>query len=152
MKGKRLDQEFIGQYISDCISKNIISSDDMVSHAKQRINEIDGKIKEVEFLKQERSKLLDVIQSFQRTEKTNNSKEIKILSLYKIASPNLCRLICENIDRLEIKELHGYSRLDVLSCIKQLIEHKVLSKSGSKLTRGELFSEYCSFVLKMDIV
>ena len=152
MKGKRLNQEFIGRYISNCISNNITLSDDMVSCARQRVDEIDQKIKEVELLKQERGNLLDVIESFQKTEKPNNNKEIKLLSLYKIANLGLCKLICENVDRFEIKEIRGYSKLDVLSCVKQLIEHKIIARKGSGLVRGDLFNEYCSFVLKMDII
>lgn len=152
MKGKKFDKEFFSQYISDCISKNITSSDDMIHHAKQRIKNLDEKIKEIEFIKQERSKLLDVIYSFQKHDKVNNNKEIRLLSLYKINNPNLCKIICENLDKLEIKETQGYSKLEILICIKQLMENQVITKLGSRFVPGGLFNEYCSFVLKMDIL
>jgi hypothetical protein len=36
---------------------------------------------------------------------------------------------------------------DILYCIKQLIEYKVISKSGDYLLRGERFDGYLKFAM-----
>ncbi len=61
MKGKRRDNEYLSQFIADCVSENIISSENMCSKAISLLDEIDSKIKEVEELKLIRSKIIYVI-------------------------------------------------------------------------------------------
>jgi hypothetical protein len=155
MKGKKIDNEFVSQYISKCISNKILSSEKMIAHASDRIDEIDQKIKEVEIMKIERSKLLDIISSFKKSEKKSLSKEIETLSLYRISNHDICRSICECILRNEsvnLTMLFGttYAAYDIIVCIKQLLEHKVISKHDNLFVKGSSFDEYYGTILKCD--
>ena len=67
MKGKKVDNEFLSKFINECLNENINSSNDIVNLAKDKILSIDNKIKEVENLKLLRSKLLDVIYTFDKS-------------------------------------------------------------------------------------
>lgn len=152
MKGKKVDSEFVSQYISECIRHNITSSDDMAARARAKIVIIDEKIKEIEKMKIERCKLLDVIYTFQKKEKIEK-KDSKTLSFYKISNHNICKHICDSLKEkpVELKMItDSFSIADVIFCIKQLIEHKVICKTGKYFSKGELFEEYYHVVLKCE--
>jgi len=150
MRGKKIDSEFISEFISSCVSMGIDSPEGIAAHAKNTINNIDEEIKKVEKQKIIRSKLLDVISTFEIPTKSNRVEEIKALSFFKIQHPNICQSICSvlkkspsTIDGLKI----NYLIPDVLYCIKQLIEYKIISKSGDYLLRGERFDGYLKFAM-----
>lgn len=65
MKGKKIDKEFVSDFIKECIKNNKITPSEFISEARFQISEIDNKIIEVVKLKPLRSKLLDVISSFE---------------------------------------------------------------------------------------
>lgn len=151
MRGRKKDPEFLSNFISSCVSIGKSSSEEIVNQAKEEVNLIDEKIKEVEILKIRRSKLLDIISTFDVLEK-DYKQEKEILSFFNISNINVCKFICDNIKKsvIKIEDLynHGYDNHDILFCIKQLLEHKIISKSGNLLLRGENFQEYLKFVLK----
>ncbi len=152
MRGRKIDSEFLSQFITDCISNNKTSTDDIISCAKIQIESIDNKIKEVEELRLKRSKLLDVVLTFEKTDNSRKVHESKILLFFKIQNSHICKFICDNMKesaiKLESLYNRGYSIQDIVFCVKQLIEHKVISKAGDYLLRGELFKEYLKFVLQ----
>jgi len=152
MRGRKIDSEFLSQFITECISNNKTSTDQIIDCARTQIESIDQKIKEVERLRLKRSKLLDVILTFEKSDNTRKSNESKVLSFFKIQNPHICKFICDNMKesaiKLESLYNRGYSIQDIVFCIKQLIEHKVISKAGDYLLRGELFQEYLKFVLQ----
>ena len=152
MRGRKIDSEFLSQFITDCISDNKTSTDDIINCAKIQIDSIDKKIKEVESLRLKRSKLLDVVLTFEKTDNSRKIHESKVLSFFKIHNTHVCKFICDDMKesaiRLESLYNRGYSVQDIVFCVKQLIEHKVISKVGDYLLRGELFQEYLKFVLQ----
>jgi hypothetical protein len=74
MKGKKVDTEFLSYFISECIKKNKVITEDIIQEAKEEITNIDSKIKEVEKLKILRSKLIDVIHTFEKPAKSNKNE------------------------------------------------------------------------------
>lgn len=150
MRGKKADPEFLSNFITKCIGINKTSQEEIVQTAKQEINIIDQKIIEVEKLKLLRSKLLDVISVFEKTEITHK-EEAKILSFFRLQHPKICKYICDllkkesiKIDRVYINE---FPKSDIMFCVKQLQEYKVISKVGDYLIRGYKFDDYIKFVL-----
>lgn len=151
MRGKKVDSEFVSDFISHCVSSGIDTTEGIIQQAQNNINEIDEEIKRVEKQKIVRSKLLDVISTFDKPNKTNKSEEIRALSFFKIQYPHICQSICHVLKNgpTTIEGLgNHYPAPDVLFCVKQLLEHKVISKSGAHLLRGEAFDEYLKFALR----
>jgi len=152
MRGKKADPEFLSEFISQCVSTGADTPDLIVKYAKNIIIGIDEEIKRVEQKKVYRSKVLDVISSFEKPVKDSKIEEAKILSYFKIQNPHICKFICHKLKTcgLALKELNKteWSELDLIFCIKQLIEFKVIIKVGDSLLRGEKFDEYMKFVLK----
>lgn len=150
MKGKKSDPDFLSTFIANCVSLNKTSQDDIINAAQQEIDLINQKIIEVEKMKVRRSKLLDVINVFS-TPQSSHKEEAKILSFFRIQHPNICRYICdflkkENV-KLDLLYDIGFSKPDILFCIKQLQEHKIITKIGDNLIRGDKFNDYMKFVL-----
>jgi len=152
MRGRKIDSEFLSQFITECISDNKISTDDIIKCAKIQIESIDEKIKEVEKLRLRRGKLLDVVLTFEKTDNARKVYESKVLSFFNIQNPHVCKFICDDMRTTAIKleDLYnrGYYIQDIIFCVKQLIEYKVISRAGDYLLRGELFQEYLKFVLR----
>jgi hypothetical protein len=152
MRGKKTDPLFLSNFISECINEGIDTPDQIAAHAKKMITKIDDQIKEVEQKKITRSKLLDVITAFEQQDKTSKQEEAKILPFFKIQNPQICKIICDHvkIGIFTLDEIINieYTSSDILFCIKQLREHKIISKSGNHICRGAMFDEYAKFVLK----
>ncbi len=60
MRGKKSDKEYISNFIENSVKCGKTSLEDILEDVTNKISSIDLKIKEVEALKLERSKLLDV--------------------------------------------------------------------------------------------
>lgn len=150
MRGKKADPEFLSNFINKCISVNKTSQEDIVQAAQHQINDIDAKIIEVEKLKIIRSKLLDVVSAFKQ-EAPSHKEEAQILSFFNIQHPKICKYICDFLKKetLKVNSLNDseFSKSDIVFCIKQLQEHKVIAKTGDYLIRGNKFDDYMKFVL-----
>ena len=153
MRGKKIDSEFLSLFITESVESGLNSPDAIANRAKILIDGIDEEIKEVERKKIIRSKLLDVIATFQYVEKNNKVKEIKLLSFFKIQNTDdICRQICifiknTNVSFEDLREKFE-SKTNFIFSIKQLLEAKVISKVGTLLSRGEMFEEYMKFILR----
>lgn len=152
MRGKKKDSEFLSKFITECVQSDKDSPDAIVAEAKARIARIDQQIQEVEKQKIVRSKLLDVICTFEQPAKTSPAEEIKALSFFKIQHPAICKSICDRLKQGNIlieSIFNEFSpKQDVIFCIKQLLELKIMSKAGNCILRGDLFDEYCQFVFE----
>lgn len=151
MKGKKIDTEFLSSFIENCINKNIVTTDDILAEAKLQIANIDKKIIEAEKLKITRSKILDVISTFDTEKNVNKTNDAKILPLFKIPNPNICKHICDKIKNgpLKITAMLSdkHSNQDMMFSIKQLLEAKVIVRTGDLLSRGEMYVNYMKLVL-----
>lgn len=151
MKGKKVDTDFLSEFIAKAVQRGLQTPEEIGTYAQSIISEIDDEIKEVEKRKIVRAKLLDVVLTF-NAPKQNKSEEAKILSFFKIQNVDICQAICLKI-KVSVTTIDELSKMnylvpDILFCVKQLLEHKILSKSGSHLLRGDMFDEYLKFVLK----
>lgn len=150
MKGKKTDTEFISKYIQDCIEQNINTPEEIVKEAQKDIEHIDDLIKHAEKLKIQRSKLLDVVNVF-GTNKPDKSEEIRALSFFKLEYPEICQYICSSLKNYPVSVENfsaKYPAMDVVFCIKQLLEVKVIAKSGSHVLRGERYNDYMKIIFK----
>lgn len=152
MRGRKIDTEFLTKFITSCVEVGKFSSEDILKEAKNKIEQIDQKIIEVENLRILRSKLLDVVLTFDKAAKEIKPEEAKILTFFKIQDQHICKFICDKIKcstiNIDCLKDGPYDTKDILFCIKQLIEHKIISKVGDILLRGELYDEYVKFVLR----
>lgn len=150
MRGKKTDSEFLSNFISECVQKGMETTSDIVTHARSMIEDIDEEIQKVEKQKIVRSKLLDVIATFDNSSKNSKSAEVRALSFFKIQNPIICKHICDILKK-KPTELEGFlgkfAKEEVIFCIKQLLEHKVICKSNGIFLRGDAFEEYNKFVL-----
>ena len=147
MRGKKSDPEFVSQFISKCLQQGAVTTEEMVKRAKQDIQEIDNKIIEVEKLKIVRSKILDVILTLDKPKV--KTEEGKLLPLFKLQYPHTCKKICDQIIALDPNYNYSIMNLkdpEILFCIKQLIESKILNRDEDALVKGDRFTEYMSFV------
>jgi hypothetical protein len=156
MRGKKSDQGFVADFIQRCIVSGFETPEAIVNYAKTLIESIDKEIREIEEKKITRSKLLDVILTFEKQTKETSS-DAKLLSFFKLDYPGHCKLICEAV---KTKPIEIGEKLQILGSgdpdphmkysIKQLLECKVLSRNGNQVMRGDRYDEYMTFVLRED--
>lgn len=65
-KGKKINHDFVIDFIEDRISDGKKTSDEIVEEAKKRVLAIEKKISKINKLKIERANLLSVIESFEQ--------------------------------------------------------------------------------------
>ncbi len=144
MRGKSIDIDFVADFINECVSLNKITTQEICLEAKNRILEIDQKIKDIELLKIKRSKLMDVLNNFNR--KLNENP--------KFVDKNIINL---TLDRSFMNFLKEYfeknekiSTSDLLSLnlsnknkydIKQLILSGILIKENEFLLKGPFWND-----------
>jgi hypothetical protein len=151
MRGRKTDSVFISDFITDCVKAGHDTAEAIVQRAKQSITSIDDEILQVEKLKVTRAKLLDVIATFEKASKPSRTEEVRILSFFKIQHPQICKFICDSMKSgvVAIENLSSkYPTPEIVFCVKQLLEHKIIARSGSHLLRGEAFDDYLKFILR----
>ena len=150
MRGKKIDTEFLSAFIQECVTSGADSPEAIADRAKLAILKIDKEIMEVEKKKIKRSKLLDVISSFEKPDNSAKKEDAKTLIFYKISSPHICKKICDSLKEGFLPEISvsDINSLDTAFCIKQMIEYKILSKIGKHLIKGDMFDSYLKFILR----
>ena|ERR1022692_1542871 len=161
MKGKKSDQAFIAQFITESVGQGIATPDKMLARAKTFIAEIDKEIKAIEEKKIIRSKLLDVVEAFEKKEQPDKTEEVKILELFELDYPETCQQICSfinNNDYMKIEELFFYKDDDVTYsqvkfAVKQLLKANILIKDAENtmLIPGIRLPEYMKYVLQNEV-
>jgi|ERR1035437_3195112 hypothetical protein len=145
MRGRKVDSEFLSNFISECISCDKNSTEEILLEAKLRLSKIDSKIKEVELLKTIRPKLLDVISTFDNSIKSKKD-EINALSFFDIKNVGICKAICLLIDNgpTDINSIKHY-KPDLMFAIKQLIGYNIISRVKNNITKGKEYNSYIEF-------
>lgn len=80
MKGKKSNPEFVSHFIQQCAQQGIETSDQILQHAKQQVQQIDQELIAIADKKILRCKLLDVIELF--AEPQDRSADIRQLALF----------------------------------------------------------------------
>jgi len=153
MRGKKVDSQFVSDFIASCVTSGYDTPEKIIQYTMDCLSDIDNEIKRVEELKIRRSKLVDVISTLDKPVKPNRSREAQILGFFKIKHPEICQALCDALKSKaqtmeDLVNNIKHPRMDVLFCIKQLLEHKVIFRSGEHLLRGEAYDTYLKFVLK----
>lgn len=144
MKGKKIDTEFLSEFIQECVQLGLESPEEFANRAKIQVAVIDDEIRSVELKKAKRSKLLGVIASFE-TPAPTKTDEGKYLPFFNISYPEIAREICKQILRIG-PEASSSTDPATIFCFKQLIEYNVLDKSGKYFVRGRAFDTYIKFI------
>lgn len=155
MRGKKIDTDFLSQFILECVATGNSSSEDIIKIAKSQIEDIDVKIRDVEKMKIVRSKLLDVICSFDLSKKEVSKTDKKILSFYDIQNMHISKYICDLLkdnDNIKVTLIKGknnsFKETDVAWCIKQMLSHKIIYKLHDIIMKGQEYDNYLNFVMK----
>lgn len=154
MKGKKSDPFFISQFIQESVQAGAETPEQIINRAKKIVNQIDVDIKNIEIEKIKRSKLLDVIASFEKPIK-DKTEDAKTLDFFKLRDPGRCKEICDLLkEHLSLPILSwtsfGSDIVQYNFCIKQLLEADIIARIDDKLICGERFNEYIKFVLRED--
>ena len=149
MRGKKSDPVFVSGFITQCVQRGLITPEQIAEAARQDIDSIDQQIKQVEVLKVTRSKLLDVIATFDKP--ASKEDEAKLLQFFELQYPTLCRAICGHVSIKPIPVsimLNDNVDDDLKFCYKQLLGHKIIARVGDQLVQGDRYIEYMTFVLR----
>lgn len=156
MRGKRSDPEFVSRFIQESVKVGAQTPQAIAKRAREQIEQIDAEIRALETKKVVRSKLLDVIASFEAPDK-NKTEEAKLLPFFNINYPQKCKEICELLHREKsiplLTWMGGWKTEQIAElnfCIKQLKEANIIARSGESILCGERFDEYMKFVLRED--
>ena len=145
MRGKKSDPEFVSQFMAQCVAQGLLTPEEMVKVAKQQIEAIDQRIKEVDQLKQTRSKLLDVIVLFDKPE--SKIEEAKLLHFFELKYPQECKRICDLLKKGALPVYtSGVPVPEYTFALKQLLEAKIAARVGEQIVRGEKFDDYIKYV------
>jgi len=147
MRGKKTDPSFVSFFIQESIKDGAQTPEDIVLRAKKIITKIDDDIREIELAKKTRSKLLDVISTFEKTNK-DHTEEARLLDFFKLSDPKTCKFICDMVKVKPLDKSETNLDPDARFAIKQLLDCKVLARAGERIARGERFDEYMTFVLR----
>jgi len=152
MKGKKTDKQFIAQFIFDAVENGLVTPEEMVQSAKDKIAEIDEAIKQIEAKKVLRSKLVDIVAEFEPSK--NKEEEAKLLPFLNMPYPDICAPIYKIVkDSLGVTSDYIFSKYakDSLQevatfCIKYLIELEIIQLRAGLLYLGKKFPEYETFL------
>jgi hypothetical protein len=149
MRGRKIDGDFICEFVKKCAENNLSTPPEIVFQAKLEISNIDKLLLKIEKLKIKRKKLLDVILSFEEQTKNISNSDINIINFSKLTNYNLCSYVASSLkEDININKLYNssYDKKEIIFCIKQLIENKIITKNNSILSRGENYDNYISYL------
>jgi hypothetical protein len=151
MRGKKIDKEFISEFINGCVTAGLETTEQIVAQAKKNIASIDREIQEISEKKKLRSKYLDVIITFEKTVK-DKSEDAKLLPFFDMQYLDECKKICILLKASKGLSIdcvtHGISNDVTVFCFKQMIERKIIDRVIDQLVPGERFEEYWKLVLR----
>ena len=155
MKGKKSDPVFVASFIAESIQQGIVTPEAMLERARASIVEIDEQIKTIEAKKTVRSKLLDVVGTFEKSQDKKTADELPLLlPKFQFDYPVVCYSICSELigdeygltfDSLFSRVCKGGKGSDYLNAkfsIKQLLLAKVIRKTDKLFFQGDNFNKY----------
>lgn len=146
MRGKKVDAEFVSEFIVNCAKRKITNPVDVAKEAEQQIAIIDQKIKEAESLKKVRSKLVDVIGTLSVKVK-DNSEDKKALEFYQLSDLRVAATIARCIQ----DSSHDISILDkeYVYLVKEMLASKILRREGKELAQGDEYLNFLDFLTQV---
>lgn len=138
MRGKSIDVDFISGFVQECVANGKQTPKEIASEARIKIDRIDDQIRQVENLKGERSRLIDVVNSFDSSEE-NDSAESGTFATSACLSDALTNQIYSFVKEsklISINDLlekfgHG-NKNKIFLGVKQLTEAGLVARDESK--------------------
>lgn len=142
MRGRKLDSDFMSEYIYKCAISGPISLEEVCNIARQELKSIDAKILEVEGLKSKRTKINDMIYAI---EKNKAPKDNLIFNLFKLKNPRLSFLIAKQIseDGTKISSInfYGEDKREGIFCIKDMCKNNIIKYQSGLYYRSLAYSD-----------
>lgn len=145
MKGKKSDPLFVSSFIQESIKLGAISPEQIAQRAQEMIFNIDQEIKLIENKKKIRSKLLDVISTFQQ-KNDHKLQESKLLPFYNLYYPNICHKLAFVLEENGIANLKDYLSGEAKLSIKQLVQLKIIKIDNKVIMPDLQFNAYQQFI------
>ena len=143
MKGKKIDKEFVSKYLENSINYGFSSINEILEITKARLETIDFHLSNIENIKKQRSKLVDVLSMFDKASKKNNNTKAD-LDFFNIRNLNHCLKICSNIDSINNVDL---SDIRIVFTIKELISLNILAYDENNiLVKDVNFEKFMIFL------
>lgn len=156
MKGKKTDTNFVANFVVSCVQKGKGTTEEICQEARNQIQLIDDKIKEINNLKLQRAKLQDVLSSFDDLKK-DNLKDKLILKFYDVRYKPIAMSIMEylmsNVKKIDISILMSlvqnstFSKETVFYTVKELLELQILKKNNEEICPGSNFNIFYEFLM-----
>lgn len=149
MRGKKVDINFVSDYISHCAKDNVVGTNAITEKVLEEISQIDAQIKAVEELKRRRSKLLDVITTLNKETKNKSGSEvIEFFRLSSISvSANIINMMKGRALSLDTFEDYPEKEQDkIFLAIKEMLKIGILVRSDDDIKAGDRFDEFWNFI------
>lgn len=138
MRGKKIDNQFVIEFIKKSTLDGKVSKTEIINYAKEQLNIVENKFKEFHFLKKMKSGLEDVLETFKEEKKEDHNIELWLVSNHQEAKE-----IC-----LDILNRNGNVVYNSI-VFNQLINLKIIKKDKNGLIRpGKNYYKYLNNVLK----
>lgn len=126
MRGKSLDIDFISEFVEECVQNDKLSPKDIASEAKIKIGNIDNEIRRIEGLKAERSRLMDVVTSFDLPDEEEETETVfaapeclddpfvrqVCMLVARMGNPKVADFLAEFGEALKEQVFHALKRLN----------------------------------------
>ena len=146
MKGKKLNLDFVGTFITDCAKNNKNTKQEILHEAKLQIAYLDEQIKKIEASKKLRSSLYDVLIAFDENKISIEDQEL--LPFFEVKNKIFARYICQKIQM-------GFAHLDDMkpipidtSTLTSMYNLHIITLHYNYVYRGESFDQFLSFLDK----
>ena len=152
MRGKKIDNNFVANFVSSCVKDGVCLPNLISSRAKQEMNEIDEKIKSILNLKERRSKLLDVVLSFEEPKLKDDIKEELEFQFNQLGNKISSKALIDDIANMGKQSVvfsDAEEKPPLFYIIKKLLKLKVLIQAKNNFYRpGINFQLYKEFLDK----
>lgn len=149
MRGKKVDINFVSEYISNCAQNNIVGANAISDKVLEEISHIDTQIKAVEDLKKRRSKLLDVITTLNK--ETKNKSGSDVIEFYRLSSISISANIISMMKgrALSLDTFEDYPEKEqdkIFLAVKEMLKIGILVRAEDDIKAGDRFDEFWNFI------
>lgn len=149
MRGKKVDINFVSEYISNCAQNNIVGANAISDKVLEEISHIDTQIKAVEDLKKRRSKLLDVITTLNK--ETKNKSGSEVIEFYRLSSISISANIISMMKgrALSLDTFEDYPEKEqdkIFLAVKEMLKIGILVRAEDDIKAGDRFDEFWNFI------
>lgn len=139
MRGKSVDTEYVSSFVEECVTKDKNSPEEIVSEARIKISQIDMEIRRADQLKIERTKLIDVVNSFDpegdKLSAANNETYKVANDISDLYTDKILEIITNNTSATVndfYAELGEAARPRIFLAIKKLAEAGIIVRNSAQ--------------------